>query len=129
MSFLWFPLVWIGIVTSLCSAQTPNIPTTLINYRAMPHLSFEAIYNDFYPKLMKEFDPVYLNISEDTHYDEYLTHMGMLKESRPRFIHIKIVSHKFVPVPTEDRHAMVHEALRDEMMKREDGCAIDIHVK
>lgn len=26
------------------------------------------------------------------------------------------------------RHAMVHEALRDEMLKREAGCAIDIHV-
>lgn len=88
---------------SLCTAQnTATGIETSLDFRDQPHLSFDAIFDDFHPKLIKVFDPLYLNISEDTHYDHYLTHMGLRMEKRPRFIHIKIVSHKFDTVPTED---------------------------
>lgn len=93
-------LINIGLI---CNAQkTEVVESTTLDFRDQPHLFFDAIYNDIYPKLIKVFEPVYLNITEDHHYDAYLTHMGVRKARRPRFIRLKIVSHKFDTVPTED---------------------------
>ncbi|KAI5702460.1 hypothetical protein M8J75_000361 [Diaphorina citri] len=45
----------------------------------------------------------------------------------PLCVKLHIVSRLFQNKTKDERHAMVHEALRDEMLKREAGCAIDIH--
>lgn len=91
-------VILVGLVTfSTASGNEDEIP-----FRDRPSLSLNAIYNDFHPKLTKVFDPVFLNISENTIYDPYLSHMKIPMNVRPRYIHIKIVSHKFINVSSDE---------------------------
>ncbi|XP_026683451.1 uncharacterized protein LOC103514828 isoform X6 [Diaphorina citri] len=93
--------------------------------------SYESMIRDFVPILKKEFNPTYINFrplilpEEQYIYDEWGTTCD--EKNRATICRLIIVSEAFRNFSKDDRHAMVHEALRDEMLKREAGCAIDIH--
>ncbi|XP_008477972.2 uncharacterized protein LOC103514828 isoform X3 [Diaphorina citri] len=72
--------------------------------------------------------PIHLNMSEDMKYWRIINKVpDKYWPNKEHVYNLHIVSDKFRNWHHLKRHAMVHEALRDEMLKREAGCAIDIH--
>ncbi|KAL1460177.1 hypothetical protein WDU94_012113 [Cyamophila willieti] len=72
--------------------------------------------------------PVHLNMTENMKYWRIINKVpDKYWPNKEHVYNLHIVSEKFKNWHHERRHAMVHEALRDEMIKREAGCAIDIH--
>ncbi|XP_026683458.1 uncharacterized protein LOC103514828 isoform X8 [Diaphorina citri] len=93
--------------------------------------SFDNIHDTMIPILKKWFGDslhyIYMRPSHSREKD--LDDWGIPQGSqyRPTMVKLFIVSPRFANKTVDERHAMVHEALRDEMLKREAGCAIDIH--
>uniref|UniRef100_A0A8D8V5X4 Uncharacterized protein n=1 Tax=Cacopsylla melanoneura TaxID=428564 RepID=A0A8D8V5X4_9HEMI len=72
-------------------------------------------------------EPTEIHILPDLRFNKYLDAIHCKGRFRPESFQIIVISRIFTNRTVLERHAMVHEALRDEMMKREAGCAIDIH--